>query len=484
MTGYAYIVAFIAALGGFLFGYDTGVVSGAQKFFKTTFHLTSTTQEIAVSAVLIGAVIGAAIGGKLADWLGRKKTLIVVAGIFLVGTVLTAIASSLWLFVAFRIVVGIGIGSASVVAPMYTTELAPPNKRGQMVFVFQFFVTVGILCAYIIDLIFSGDGLGWRWMFGVGVIPAAALGAGMFFLTDTPRWLASKDKWDEAHAVLQRVVGEQADKQLDAIRARLEQAQQSSWRDLIRKGLRAALIIGVLLAAFQQITGINTIIYYAPIIVGYTGFGPSSGSLQGAIIVGVVNVLATVVAIFLVDRVGRRALLLSGVGGMVVTLAAMGILFDIGAKHVGMILLIVLLLYIVAFAIGLGPVYWLLSSEVFPTRLRGTGSSVATSVNWLANLVVSITFLTLITSLGQSLTFWIYGICGLAAWFFILKYVPETKDRPLEKIEEYWQNGRRWEAAQEDTDSNRTGRSARSEGSRRSSPQHRQSTGAQATAQQ
>lgn len=449
LTGYVYAVGFIAALGGFLFGYDTGVVSGAQKFFAPDFHLTPTTQEIAVSAVLIGAVIGAIIGGKLADWLGRKKTLIAMGGIFGIGAILTAIAPSLWPFVAFRILVGIGIGASSVVAPMYTTEQAPPERRGQMVFLFQFFVTAGILGAYIIDLVFADMGLSWRWMFGVAVIPGVALSVGMFLLRDTPRWYASKGRWDEAKSVLARAAPGEEDEQLGAIRKNIEQTEHSSWRELLRKGLRAALIAGILLAVFQQFTGINTVIYYAPIVVGYTGFGPKSGSLEGAIIVGVVNVLATIVAIFLVDRVGRRALLLTGVTGMLITLAAMGVMFRIGASHVGIILLITLLVYIVCFAIGLGPVYWLMSSEIFPNRLRGSGASASTTANWGANLLVSITFLTLINSIGQSVTFWIYGFFALLCLIYVWRAIPETKGRPLEKIEEYWRNGRTWEHAEE-----------------------------------
>lgn len=450
LTGYVYAVAFIAALGGFLFGYDTGVVSGAQKFFAPEFHLSSTTQEIAVSAVLIGAVIGAIIGGRLADAFGRKKTLIAMGILFAVGAVLTAIAPSLWPFVAFRILVGIGIGASSVVAPMYTTELAPPERRGQMVFLFQFFVTLGILIAYVVDLVFADIGLSWRWMFGVALIPGVALGLGMFFLSDTPRWYASKGRWDEAKQVLARVAPGEEEEQTQAIRANIEQTEHSSWRELLRKGLRAALFAGILLAVFQQFTGINTVIYYAPIVVGYTGFGPKSGSLEGAAIVGVVNVLATIAAIFLVDRIGRRALLLTGVSGMLITLAAMGIMFHIGASHVGIILLITLLVYIVCFAIGLGPVYWLMSSEIFPNRLRGSGASASSTANWASNLLVSITFLTLISSIGESLTFWIYGFFALLCLIYVWRAIPETKGRHLEKIEEYWRNGRSWEHVESD----------------------------------
>jgi len=446
IPGYVYLVGFIAALGGLLFGYDTGVISGAQGFLKTQFHLTSTTQEIAVSAVLIGAILGAAVSGKMADWLGRKKTLIIMAIIFAVGAILTAFAPSLWPFVILRIIVGFGIGASSVVAPMYTSELSPPAIRGKLVFLFQLMITVGILVAYLVDLGFSSAGLGWPPMFAVAVIPAAALGIGMFFLHDTPRWLASKGRWDEATAVMRRVVPTGADAEMGRIKTRLEEATHASTHELFHGGLRVALIVAVGLAILQQLVGINTIIYYAPIVTGYSGFGASAtgSSLIGAILVGVVNVLATILALFLVDRVGRRPLLLFGSCGVFLTLAATGFIFMIGAPQHGLLLLIVLLLYIVSFAIGLGPTYWLIAAEVFPTRLRATGSSISTVGNWSANLIVSITFLTLINMLGKSVTFWIYAAFAVVQIVFIWFLVPETKGKPLEAIEQYWQQGRSW----------------------------------------
>lgn len=453
ITGYVYLVGFIAALGGLLFGYDTGVISGAQGFLKKQFHLTATTQEIAVSAVLIGTIIGAACGGKLADWLGRKKTLIVMAIVFGVGAILTAIASSLWLFVAFRILVGFGIGAASVVSPMYTSEQAPPRVRGAMVFLFQFAITVGILVAYVVDYVFATTlNLGWRWMFGVAIIPAAMLGIGMFFLADTPRWLASKGQWDEAKEVMERVAPGQADEQMKQIRQRLEEERHSSIKELFSGPLKWALVVAFGLAVLQQFVGINTIIYYAPIVTGYTGIATSSGtgSLIGAMIVGVVNVAATIVAIFLVDRVGRRPLLLFGTTGTMLTLIAAGLLFMAGAKSHGMFLLIDILLYIVAFAIGLGPVYWLMASEVFPTRLRGAGSSISTVGNWGGNLMISITFLTLLNTIGRPFTFWLYAVFAAAQIVFVWFLVPETKGKPLEDIEDYWANGRSWEQVEGD----------------------------------
>ena len=365
------LVASIAALGGLLFGYDTGVISGAELYLTKAFHLSATSEELAVSAVLIGAILGAASAGRLANALGRKVTLLVLVGVFALGAILTALAPSLPWFVAFRILVGIGVGGASVAAPMYTTELAPAARRGAMVFLFQLAVTIGIAVAYWVDLALASANLGWRPMFAVAVLPALLLGSGMLLLPDTPRWLASKGRW--AEAVLERIAGPQGAAEMAGIRASLEQEQHTSARELLGPGLRSALLVAVGLALLQQLVGINTIIYYAPTIFGYAGFTSANTAILATSVVGVLNVLATIVAVLLVDRVGRRPLLLWGLGGMVLSLGATGVLFALGPAHAGVLLLIVLLVYIAAFAIGMGPVFWLLSQELFPTRLRGPG---------------------------------------------------------------------------------------------------------------
>jgi sugar porter (SP) family MFS transporter len=260
----------------------------------------------------------------------------------------------------------------------------------------------------------------------------------MLCLPDTPRWLASRGRWDEAQAVMDRIAGPRGAVEMAGIRASLEQEQHSSVRE------RLALLVAVGLAILQHLVGINTIIYYAPTIFGYTGLTSANNAILATSVVGVLNVLATVVALLLVDRVGRRPLLLWGLAGMVAALTATGVLFALGPRNASLLLLIVLLFYIACFAIGMGPVFWLLSQEVFPTRLRGTGSSSAALANWAANLLVSITFLSLIAAAGKPLTFWIYAVFGLIALAFTWFLVPETRGRPLEQIEAYWQHGRTW----------------------------------------
>jgi MFS transporter, SP family, galactose:H+ symporter len=450
ITGYIYVVAFLAALGGLLFGYDTGVVSGAQHYFVAEFHLTTGQQEFVVSAVLIGAMIGALFAGKLADLIGRRLWLILMAIVFATGAILTSAAWGFASLAGFRVLIGIGVGGASVVAPMYTSERVPARVRGQLVFLFQLAITFGILVAYLIDLWFAGAGWGWRPMFGVAIFPALALLLGMLLLSDTPRWYASQGRWDLAARAMLQASGSAAETQMEMRRIRLRLAQERSAHpaELLRPGLRLALVVGVGLAVLQQLVGINTIIYYAPIVLGYSGIGAAGNSLLGALIVGIVNFLTTVVAVFLVDRVGRRPLLLASSIGMLVTLVVVGALFALGPHAHGLALLIFVLLYIISFAIGFGPVFWLMSAEVFPNRLRASGESISTLSNWLANFVVSVTFLTLIAAIGATFTFWIYALFAVVTVLFVWFLVPETRGKNLEQIEVYWENGRHWTAAE------------------------------------
>ncbi len=451
-SGPAILIAAIAALGGLLFGYDTGVIAGAALFFTKDFNLSRGGEELAVSGVLIGAIVGAAVAGQLADALGRRLTLIILAIIFAAGAILTALAPNLAIFVTFRIVIGFGIGAAAVVAPMFIAEMAPPAIRGALVSFDQLAITIGILVAFLVDLAFAAAGMGWRPMFAVAVIPSAILGLGMLFLSDTPRWLASKERWDEARRSLERVVGPaETERELQDIRVSLQEEKAAPWidrvRELLRPGLRWALIVGVGLAVLQQFVGINTVIYYAPTIFEIAGFKTASTAILATAVVGVVNVLSTVVAIFLVDRLGRRALLLIGVAGMMVTLTATGIVFAVGPSKAAYLILVCVLLYIVSFAISMGPVFWIMSSEVFPNRLRATGASISTVANWSANLLISITFLSLLHAAGNAATFWIYAFMALLTLLFVWFIVPETKGKTLEEIEAYWRGGRRWVAA-------------------------------------
>jgi SP family galactose:H+ symporter-like MFS transporter len=433
----------IAALGGLLFGYDTGVISGAILFIKKEFSLSTTLQETVVSSVLIGAVIGAVIGGALADRFGRRKIIILAGVIFSLSAVGTASAPTVTALVFGRIIVGIAIGLASFTAPMYISEVSPAKIRGSLVSVNQLAVTVGIVVAYLVDYALSAI-QGWRYMFGLAAIPSAILVIAMWRLPASPRWLLSRGMADKARAVLQRIRGTQdvAD-EMKEIQEGLTK-QKGGLEDLLHPLLRMALIVGIGLAVFQQITGINTVIYYAPTIFEFAGFKTAGFSILATVGVGLVNVGFTVLAIRLMDRVGRRPLLLIGVAGQIVGLVLLGIAFQLQqlAHIIAYIAVGSLAIYVGSFAVGLGPVFWLMISEIYPLKVRGAAMSIATVANWGLNLVVALTFLSLVQVLGRPWSFWLYAAIGIAAWVFIYLLVPETKGRSLEEIEEHWRRGR------------------------------------------
>jgi SP family galactose:H+ symporter-like MFS transporter len=442
-SGFVYVAAAISALGGMLFGYDTGVISGAILFISKDFSLTQLQVEIVVSCVLIGALIGAMTGGILADRFGRRRVIITTATLFVAGAIVTALSPTFTLLIAGRIIVGAAIGVASFTTPLYISEVSPVKIRGRLVSINQVALTSGIVISYLVDYALV-DIQGWRWMFGFAAVPAAILAVGMFRLPESPRWLVSKNLIDSARTVLERIRRtKDVGTELEDIQSSLA-VQSGGWRDLFTPLVRPALIVGVGLAILQQITGINTVIYYAPMIFEFTGAKSASASILATIGVGVVNVAMTVVALLLVDRVGRRPLLLIGLAGMIIGLGVLGLAFQLPSLSgsLGWIAEISLMLYVGAFAIGLGPVFWLLISEIYPLKIRGVAMSVATSANWGANLFVALTFLTLIQATGRSSTFWIYGLVGIGAWLFTWFYVPETKGRSLEDIESHWKAGK------------------------------------------
>ena len=445
-TRFVYIAAFFAALGGLLFGYDTGVISGALIFIKREFGLTTVAEEIVVSGVLFGATIGAIIGGKMADLFGRRRVLLVTAAIFGIGALASAVAPSPLILILSRVVLGAAIGLSSTTVPVYLSEVSPAHVRGWIVSLFQLAITAGIVAAYLTDYAFAGIG-GWRWMLGLAVVPALVFGSGMFFLPETPRWLIRGGHHEIAHRVLVQIRGsEDVDLEINEIKNSLaQQIQRGHWTDLLHRHVRPALIVGLGLAVFQQITGINTVIYYAPRILQSAGFASTSGAILATTGVGVVNFAMTIVAMLLVDRVGRRPLLLFGIAGMIVTLAVLGLSFRISNQSANLtwIAVICLMGYVASFAISLGPIFWLLIAEIYPLRIRGLGEGTAATFNWGSNLIVSLTFLTLVEKLGASTTFLLYALASVASWLFAYYLVPETKGRTLEEIEAFWRAGYR-----------------------------------------
>jgi MFS transporter, SP family, galactose:H+ symporter len=438
---FVYVAAAFAALGGLLFGYDTGVISGALLFIKNSFALSVFHQEIVVSVVLVGASIGALSGGRLADRFGRRMMLLVTSLIFIAGAVLCAAAMSVEVLAIGRAIVGLGIGFASSTVPLYISEVSPADERGWQVSLFQLAITVGILGAYLVDYGFAKTE-NWRWMLGLAVVPGAILGLGMLFLPETPRWYAGHGDAEAARNVLIKIRGtEDVGAELQEIQATLQKAQERGHiSDLLLPAVRPALVIGIGLAVFQQITGINTVIYYAPRIIQSAGISSASGAILATAGIGLVNVVMTIVSMWLIDRAGRRPLLLTGIAGMTASLGVLGWVFHLPARSGGIaeIALITLMAYVASFAISLGPIFWLLISEIYPLRIRGGAEGIAAGANWASNFLVSVTFLTLLQSLGPSKTFWLYGVFAVAAWFFSYFLVPETKGRTLEEIESSW----------------------------------------------
>lgn len=442
---FVYVAAAFSALGGMLFGYDTGVISSAILFIKKTFMLGATAEEVVLSSVLIGAVIGAVIGGKLTDRFGRRNVIISTAVIFAGGALFGAsMAQNIPWLITGRIIIGIAIGVASFATPLYISEVAPVKIRGKLVGFNQLAVTVGIVISYLVGYGLSGFAWGWRGMFAAAAIPAVVLGIGMLNMPPSPRWLVSKNKTDRARSVLKEIRGEEADVEgeIKGIEESLNQ-QSGNWKEILSPLVRPALIVGIALAIFQQVTGINTVIYYAPTIFEFAGFKSASSAILATVGVGIINVILTIVGIQLVDRVGRRPLLLVGLIGMAASLISLGIAFNMPhTTMLGWVAVASLAAYVAFFAIGMGPVFWLLIAEIYPLKIRGMAMSVATFFNWGSNLLIGITFLTLINLVGRPETFWLYGAMSIVTWIFVLVYVPETKGRSLEEIESHWRAGK------------------------------------------
>lgn len=434
-NGFVVGVATVAAIGGLLFGFDTGVISGALLFIQKDLHASKFDQSAIVGSLLLGAVCGAIIAGYLAGAIGRRRTKIASGTVFALAAIASAVSQDVWQLIGSRFALGIAVGTASFVSPMYIGELVPPKIRGGLVSFNQLMITTGILVAYIVDFGLKGVSDNWRWMLGLGAIPGLALAIGMFFMPESPRWLVEQEREDDARSVLCRARRkEQVDDELDEIREVAK--EEAGVRDLLGTSIRPMLVVGVGLAVFQQLVGINTVIYYAPTIFKLAGVGTSSAIGQ-TIFIGVTNVVFTIVAVLLLDKLGRRALLLAGTVGLTVALVGLGLFFQVPSikAHAGWLALVSLIVYIASFAIGLGPVFWLMISEIFPLKIRSAAMATCTVANWGFNFLVAFTFLQLVSTAGRGGAFFTYAGIGVVAVLFFLWKVPETKGRTLEQIE-------------------------------------------------
>ncbi len=436
-TNYSLFVSLIAAIGGILFGYNASVISGVLLFISREFNLSTIQQEVVVSTLLIGALIGALAGGVLADRFGRKKTLFFTLLLFFIGVLtLTEAAGFNWLLVG-RFISGLAIGIVSMAAPLYIAEMSPPENRGALVSLNQLCITIGILIAYIVTFSLSSTG-NWRAMFAFAFIPILIQFIGLFFIPETPSWLLSRNQKDAAEAILHKIRVASGGENLTKANNNEDAPSKRHWKALLAPSIRKPFLIGIGVAVLQSVTGINTVIYYAPEIFQLAGYQAAETALFATVLVGAVNVIITIISLWLIDRIGRRPLLIGGLIGMAASLVILGVSFLSQGETAGLTAVVALLLFVGFFAVSLGPVAWLIISEVYPLGIRGRAMGIATSSNWVCNYFVSLTFLSLIQGLGTAGTFWLYAIiCFLGLWF-VIKLVPETKGRTFEEIQEFW----------------------------------------------
>jgi sugar porter (SP) family MFS transporter len=434
---YLYFICMIATMGGLMFGFDIAIISGAVPFIQPYFGWNELELGWGVSSLLVGAIIGAFGSGVLTDKFGRKRILILVALFFALSCVLTAIASSSVLFITARLFGGLAVGAASVLSPMYVAEVSPPDKRGMLVAIYQLAIVLGILVSYFINFWLHDVDNNWRWMFATGTIPSVLFFTGLFFIPESPRWLYKAGRKEESLKVLKRIGGEELAKGeiLEIAESLREDSSDVSIGELFRTASRKVMLVGFFLAILVQISGINTVIDYAPKILLAAGVEIKNALLQTSLI-GLINFIFTFVAIFFIDKAGRRLLYLIGSMGMAITLVLLAISFYL--KMDGIFTLVCIMLFIACFSSCIGPVFWTLVSEIYPNRIRGKAVAFASFTQWIFNFLVVLLFPHFLESVGGTTTFLFLAVMSFAQWLFTFYYVPETKGRSLEEIEKLW----------------------------------------------
>ncbi|AHF75773.1 Sugar transporter [Sodalis praecaptivus] len=436
------LITFVTAVGGFLFGFDNGSISGSVGFLQSKFTLSADGIGWVTSSIIIGCILGVAIAGPLSDAIGRKKVLLLTALIFIFGVLGEALATSADMLVWFRIAVGIGIGVETTIAPLYIAEVSPAHIRGRLVSFNQLFNCIGNLAVFSVAAVIANRASeawniehGWRVIFATGIIPAVVFLLLLLWIPESPRWLIRKRRDEQGLAVLRKINPDEhtARQQLDAVKLALRDERQSRVSDLFSPRLRKALMVGFGVALFQQITGINAIFYYAPEIFKTAGVDVS-GAMSFTVLIGVMLVAATLVSMWIIDKVGRRSLLIVGAAGMAITLACIGGVFRLNESHTTL-LLILILAYVAIFAVSFGTVAYVIISEIFPIQVRGIAVSIATFALWGGNFFVSRFFPVLVENISAANTFFIFAGIAVLALLFVLAMVPETKGKTLEEIE-------------------------------------------------
>ncbi len=438
---YVTFLAGTAALGGLLFGFDIAIITGAGPFLMQHFKLGDLSLGWAFSSLLFGCVIGSTVAGRLTDFYGRRKILLWVAVLFAITSVATGIAPSFTIFIIARFIGGLAVGGASILSPMYVAEVSPPSVRGRLCTLYQMSIVIGILLSYSINYLLRDMGpANWRWMFITGVIPSLLFFVLLFVAPETPRYLFMAGRHREGFAILEKIAGrESADFEAAEIRASLSEPRKA-WGDLLRPGVRRAVLVGFCLAILVHVSGINTIIDYAPAIFKSAGWHIDA-ALFSTFIIGLTNFMFTLVSFWVIDRYGRKPLYIVGSLGMTVALVLLTAAVLTG-RFQGVTVLVLILGYLAFFASCIGPVFWTLVPEIFPNNIRGTAMTIPVLTQWIANAMVVLFFPLAFNQIGKAVTFAFLATMALAQAAFTWFFVPETKNKPLEEIEEFWKAGR------------------------------------------
>jgi sugar porter (SP) family MFS transporter len=431
----AYVPAMVAAIGGLLFGFDTAVINGAIVFIKQQFGLSDVQTEIVASSLLLGCVFGASVAAFTSDRFGRKRVLVGAAALFTLSSIGAALPQNLMELSGARLLGGIAIGIASTLSPLYIAEISPAQKRGLLVSLNQLAIVSGILLSYSVNYLLTGaESANWRWMFASATVPSVAFLLTLLLIPDSPRWLVLKGREQEAERILAQMVGQQAaSAEIAAIHATI--SEESG--DLLDPAFRKALIVAILIALFSQFTGINTIIYYGSLVfLEHVPHQTPGTALWANVVIGAINFVATIAGMLLIDRSGRKLLLMSAFGGMAAALIAVSVAIRFAASAI--VVLIFVLTYVACFAVGVGTGTWVLMAEICPTRIRGRAMSVATVCLWCGTLSVTLTFLSLVNLFSAAGVFLMYAVVSIGAFLFVWWGVPGTKGRTLEEIEQFW----------------------------------------------
>ena len=444
MNSFVFFVALIAGFGGFLFGFDSSVIADVKDQVISQLALSEWQWSQVVSISLLGCVFGIPLSGFFADKISRRYVLKIVAIGFIFGTALCALTSSLIILLIGRFIIGVCIGIASYITPLFIAEIAPPDRRGTLVLINGLTITFGQAIAYLIGYFLHDYSNSWRYLFGMGSIPALVLFVGMYFVPHSPRWIMKKYGMEETFNALKRIRPSRYNiqKEVDEIHINLQQVQPD-YRLLIKAPIVFVLFVGIALGIFQQFSGINAVMYYGPVIFESAGFYPVKNAILATFCMGVVNFLFTMVTLFYIDKLGRRFLLLSGTMLAAVSLFLVSLLFNYGVAGQKFWILGSLSFYVMGYCISVGSLFWVLISEIYPLPVRGMAMSIATVIQWGANFVVSLSFLTIYQSIGQVLTFSLFGLLCLSAFFFVYYFVPETTGISLESIEKNLMSGKK-----------------------------------------